>query len=208
MSNAVLGQGPAARYRHDHPPIRNVNQIQQQRMTLGQRVADRVAATVGSWPFIIVQTTLLFSWIAFNVWLVVMERRNPGFLRAWDPYPFILLNLVLSFQAAYTGPVVMMSQNRQAERDRLVAQSDYEVNQKAETEIQVVMEHLAHQDQLILDATARIEALRQDPAVGAVAQRVEEILRRLEANDRRTLAVMEKLEARDPRPRGGPGKSA
>ena len=120
--------------------------------------------------------------------------------------PFILLNLVLSFQAAYTGPVVMMSQNRQAERDRLVAQSDYEVNQKAETEIQVVMEHLAHQDQLILDATARIEALRQDPAVGAVAQRVEEILRRLEANDRRTLAVMEKLEARDPR--GGPGKSA
>ena len=195
MSNAVPGQGPAARYRHDHPPIRNVNQIQQQRMTLGQRVADRVAATVGSWPFIIVQTTLLFSWIAFNVWLVVMERRHPGFLRAWDPYPFILLNLVLSFQAAYTGPVVMMSQNRQAERDRLMAQSDFEVNQKAETEIQVMMEHLAHKDQLILDATARIEALRQDPAVGAVAQKVEEILRRLEANDRRTLAVMQKLGA-------------
>jgi len=124
-----------------------------------------------------------------------MERRHPGFLRAWDPYPFILLNLVLSFQAAYTGPVVMMSQNRQAERDRLMAQSDFEVNQKAETEIQVVMEHLAHQDQLILDATARIEALRQDPAVGAVAQKVEEILRRLEANDRRTLAVMQKLGA-------------
>jgi len=164
-------------------------------MTLGQRVADRVASTVGSWPFIIVQTTLLFSWIAFNVWLVVMERRHPGFLRAWDPYPFILLNLVLSFQAAYTGPVVMMSQNRQAERDRLMAQSDFEVNQKAETEIQVMMEHLAHKDQLILDATARIEALRQDPAVGAVAQKVEEILRRLEANDRRTLAVMQKLGA-------------
>ena len=102
---------------------------------------------------------------------------------------------MLSFQAAYTGPVVMMSQNRQAERDRLMAQSDFEVNQKAETEIQVVMEHLAHQDQLILDATARIEALRQDPAVGAVAQKVEEILRRLEANDRHTLAVMQKLGA-------------
>jgi uncharacterized membrane protein len=135
--------------------------------------------------------------MAFNVWLVVMERTHPGFLRAWDPYPFILLNLVLSFQAAYTGPVVMMSQNRQAERDRLMAQSDFEVNQTAEKEIQVVMEHLAHQDQLILDATARIEGLRQDPAVGAVAQKVEEILRRLEANDRRTLALMVKLGARE-----------
>src|SRR5439155_13786463 len=194
-SSQALPQGPAGQWRHEHPPIRNVNELMAAKMTVGQRIADRVAAMVGSWPFMIVQSLMLLAWMVVNVWLIVMAHSHPGFLRAWDPYPFILLNLVLSFQAAYTGPVVMMSQNSQAEKDRLVAQSDYEVNQKAETEIQVVMEHLAHQDQLILDATARIEALRQDPAVGAVAQKVEEILRRLEASDRRTLAVMQKLGA-------------
>lgn len=197
MSNATPAQGPAARYHHDRQPLRNVNELHDARMGLGQRVADRVAATVGSWPFIIVQSMLLGAWLAFNVWVAVNERLHPGFLKAWDPYPFILLNLILSFQAAYTGPVVMMSQNRQSEKDRLMAQNDFEVNQKAEREIEVVMEHLAHQDQLILEATSRIEALRQDPAVGAVAQRVEEILRRVEGNDRRIIALMEKVGARD-----------
>ena len=198
MSNAPPEQGPAARYRHErHQPLRNVNELHDAQLSLGQRIADRVAATVGSWPFIIVQSLMLCGWLAFNVWLVVNERLHPGSLKAWDPYPFILLNLILSFQAAYTGPVVMMSQNRQSEKDRLMAQNDCDVNEKAEKEIEIVMEHLAHQDQLILDATSRIEALRQDPAVGAVAQRVEEILRRLEENDRRIVALMEKVGARD-----------
>ncbi|HJU17565.1 MAG TPA: DUF1003 domain-containing protein [Stellaceae bacterium] len=76
---------------------------------LGDRVADRLAATVGSWRFIIVQSILLGLWIAINV---------VGWIRAWDPYPFILLNLALSFQAAYTAPIIMMSQNRQAAIDR------------------------------------------------------------------------------------------
>ena len=153
--------GPAARYRHDHPPVRNVNEVVSQTMTLGQRVADRVAVAVGSWPFIIVQSVLLCVWMAMNVYLVVMVRTQPGFLRAWDPYPFILLNLVLSFQAAYTGPVVMMSQNRQNEKDRLAAQNDYEINKKAEEEIEVILKHLVHQDKLILDATSRIEELQK-----------------------------------------------
>jgi uncharacterized membrane protein len=184
--------GPAAQYRHDHPPIRNVVVEHETARSLGQRVADRVAMVVGSWPFIIVQSVLLAVWMAVNAWLMVAASR-PGFLQAWDPYPFILLNLVLSFQAAYTGPVVMMSQNRQNEKDRLMAQSDFEVNRKAEEEIEVIMKHLAHQDRLILDATHRIEALRQDPAVAGLATRVEEILKRLDQNDRRILGVMAQM---------------
>jgi uncharacterized membrane protein len=184
--------GPAAHFAHDHPPVRDVNALAAAQ-SLGQRIADHVAALVGSWPFILVQSALLFGWLVANVWLAAMVATHPGFLKAWDPYPFILLNLLLSFQAAYTGPVVMMSQNRQAEKDRLAAQSDFEVNQKAELEIEVVMKHLAHQDRLILDATRRIEALRQDPAVGALATRVEEILRRVEQNDRRIVGLMAHL---------------
>jgi uncharacterized membrane protein len=186
--------GPAAQYRHDHPPIRNLTVEHETTRSAGQRIADGVAAVVGSWPFIIVQSALLAVWMAVNAWLMVMASR-PGFLHAWDPYPFILLNLVLSFQAAYTGPVVMMSQNRQNEKDRLMAQGDYEVNQTAEEEIKVIMKHLVHQDRLILDATHRIEALRQDPAVGGLATRVQEILEHLEKNDRRILGLMERIGA-------------
>jgi uncharacterized membrane protein len=156
-----MKKGPAAQYRHDHPPVRNINEVAAQSMTLGQRVADQVATAVGSWPFIIVQSLLLCVWMAINIYLAVMVRSHPGFLKSWDPYPFILLNLVLSFQAAYTGPVVMMSQNRQNEKDRLAAQNDYEVNKKAEEEIEVILKHLVHQDNLILEATSRIEELQK-----------------------------------------------
>ncbi len=150
--------GPAAEYRHDHPPVRNVNDLYAEKMTPGMRVADRVATVVGSWTFIIVQSLMLLAWMAVNVYLAVMISK-PGFLAAWDPYPFILLNLVLSFQAAYTGPVVMMSQNRQNEKDRLQAQHDFEINRKAEKEIEVLMRHLAYQDEIILAMQERIEDL-------------------------------------------------
>lgn len=96
------------------------------RRTPGERVADSVAATVGSWPFIIVQSVLLAAWIVANA--IVIGGWVAG--RPFDPYPFILLNLVLSFQAAYTGPVVMMSQNRQAAKDRDEAEHDYRVNEE------------------------------------------------------------------------------
>ncbi len=99
------------------------------RLTLGQHVADTVAAAVGSWRFIIVQSGLLAVWIVVNV---------VAFAHHWDPYPFILLNLLLSFQAAYTAPVIMMSQNRQAEIDRRQAAHDYRVNVKAELEIELL----------------------------------------------------------------------
>lgn len=151
--------GPAALYRHDHPPVLNVNEVCAEQMSLGQRVADRVATVVGGWPFIITQTCLLVVWMASNVYMVGHYKD-----KAFDPYPFILLNLVLSFQAAYTGPIVMMSQNRQNEKDRMTAQCDYDCNKKAEEEIRVVMEHLAHQDQLLGEILARLEAHPQAAA--------------------------------------------
>ncbi|PIU60760.1 MAG: hypothetical protein COS85_22890 [Armatimonadetes bacterium CG07_land_8_20_14_0_80_59_28] len=141
--------GPAARYQHPHRPPQNVNQVFEERLSPGGRIADRIAAVVGSWPFIIIQSAILGAWILTNLWLAVTMKAHPDSLKAWDPYPFILLNLVLSFQAAYTGPVVMMSQNRQANKDRLIAQEDYEINKKAEEELRIIMEHLTYQDAMV-----------------------------------------------------------
>jgi len=128
-------------FEHRHPPIKNVNEAFEKQLTLGQRTSDRVANIVGSWPFIIVQSLFLTVWIILNVAAVIHH---------WDPYPFILMNLVLSMQAAYTAPIIMMSQNRQAERDRLEAHNDYIINQKAEEEIRTVMDHLETQAEALM----------------------------------------------------------
>lgn len=103
-------------------------------LTFGERVADRVASFGGSWTFIFIFMSLLGVWMAFNT-LVLRHG-------AFDPYPYILLNLLLSCLAALQAPVIMMSQNRQAETDRLQAHNDYEVNVKAELEIMQVHEKL------------------------------------------------------------------
>src|SRR5579872_7508028 len=98
-------------------------------LTLGQRFADQIAAIMGSWPFIIAQSALLAVWIVLNV---------TAFVERWDPYPFILLNLALSFQAAYAAPFIMMAQNRQQDIDRKEAENDHRVNIKAELEIELL----------------------------------------------------------------------
>jgi uncharacterized membrane protein len=103
------------------------------RLTPGQRIADAVATVMGSWSFIIVQSAILFVWITANL---------VGAMRGWDPYPFILLNLALSFQAAYAAPVIMMSQNRQQDIDRKAAENDYRINVKAELEIELLHEKI------------------------------------------------------------------
>jgi uncharacterized membrane protein len=131
-----------APFRHEHPPVRDVNILEQERQTLGWRAADRVATIVGSWKFIIIQSLLLAGWATLNV---------TAWIRHWDPYPFILMNLFLSLQAAYTAPVIMMSQNRQAERDRIEAKNDYEVNRKAEEEIRAILDHLSAQNEALRD---------------------------------------------------------
>lgn len=104
--------------------------------TFGQRVSDRIAAFGGSWPFIGIAFFLLACWVVLNS--VLLARRGAAF----DPYPYILLNLILSMLAALQAPIIMMSQNRQAARDRLEATHDYEVNLKAELEIQSLHEKL------------------------------------------------------------------
>ncbi|HWP98008.1 MAG TPA: DUF1003 domain-containing protein [Syntrophomonadaceae bacterium] len=154
-----IEKGPAAFYTHSHPSVRNINEEFDKALTLGQRVADTVATVLGSWPFIIIQSLLICIWIGINVYLVYMIHTHPNYLKAWDPYPFILLNLVLSLQAAYTGPVVMMSQNRQNYKDRLAAQHDYEINVKAEEEIKVLMTHLCHQDEMTGELLRRLDRI-------------------------------------------------
>jgi len=139
--------------------IKNVNQVFQSQLTRGQKIADLVARIVGSWPFIIWQSILIIIWLNVNAYLVYMKITDPSYFEAWDPYPFILLNLVLSFQAAYTGPVVMMSQNRQSEKDRLMAEHDYQVNLKAEQEIKDIMKHLKLQDEATATILAKLEEL-------------------------------------------------
>jgi uncharacterized membrane protein len=122
----------------------------------GDRAADALTALVGSWRFILAQSALLAAWIVFNA---VSANRV-------DPYPFILLNLLLSFQAAYTAPIIMMSQNRQADIDRRRSIEDFEINRKAELEIETL-----HQ---------KIDLLREQE-LAALTAAVERLTRMLEA---------------------------
>jgi uncharacterized membrane protein len=101
--------------------------------TYGEYLADRIAAIVGSWRFILAQSAILVLWIVLNV---------VAWIQHWDPYPFILLNLVLSFQAAFTAPILMMAQNRQSDIDRQKAQLDYDVNLRAELDIEALHEKI------------------------------------------------------------------
>jgi len=119
--------------------------------TRGARIADAVAKTVGSWRFIIIQSTLLVIWVAVNL---------IGYIQHWDPYPFILLNLLLSTQAAYAAPIIMMSQNRQSEIDRRKAEHDYRINVKAELEIELLHNKIdALREQEILQLMTIIQRL-------------------------------------------------
>ena len=122
-------------------------------LTIGQKVADQVAATMGSWRFIIIQSAILCAWIGLNV---------TAYVQRWDPYPFILLNLALSFQAAYAAPFIMMSQNRQQEIDRKKAENDYSVNIKAELEIELLHQKIDElREKEILALTQAIAALSE-----------------------------------------------
>ena len=136
-------------FEHAHPPVRNVNEIEVEHLTVGQRAADRIAAIVGSWRFIIVQSAILSAWAWLN--LVAWSRH-------WDPYPFILMNLFLSLQAAYTAPMLMMSQNRLAARDRLEAHNDFEINRKAEEEVRAILDHLSAQDAALVKIVEALAA--------------------------------------------------
>jgi uncharacterized membrane protein len=136
--------------------VQDINEILEGQATTGERAADWVASAVGSWGFIIGQIALLVIWVILNV---------TAWVKHWDPYPFILMNLFLSMQAALTAPVIMMSQNRQSTRDRLEAQNDFLINQKAEEEIRVILEHLDAQNTAMVEIyriVAQLQENRQD----------------------------------------------
>ena len=113
--------------------IKTWHDLYQESLSFGQKLADKVANGMGSWTFIISQTIFVVLWMALN---------TVGFIYHWDVYPFILLNLLFSTQAAYAAPIIMMAQNRQNERDRMQAQKDYQTNTEAKMEIEALQQKL------------------------------------------------------------------
>jgi len=134
-----------------------------EKLTLGQRVADRIAYFGGSWTFILSFFGFIFLWIVLNIYLLRSE--------SFDAYPFILLNLILSCLASLQAPVIMMSQNRQEEKDRIRSKHDYQVNLKAELEIRMLHEKVDH---LILNQQQRLFEMQQ-----MQLEMLEEITQRL-----------------------------
>lgn len=117
---------------------RNINVEMEERATIGQRIADRVASFGGSWTFIIIYVSFLIGWMGFNTFVLVHYGRGENGAE-FDPYPYILLNLMLSMTAALQAPIIMMSQNRAAEKDRLAAEQDFKVNLKSELMLEELM---------------------------------------------------------------------
>ena len=129
---------------------RNINQEFESRMTLGDRLSDRLADFGGSWTFISIFMGVLIIWMGINTWILLAKP--------FDPYPYILLNLVLSCLAAIQAPVILMSQNRQEAKDRLRSEHDYQVNVKAEIEIRKLHEKLDH---LLMHQWQRLMEIQQ-----------------------------------------------
>jgi uncharacterized membrane protein len=125
---------------------------------------------MGSWRFIILQSIVLLAWIVLNI---------TAYIEHWDPYPFILLNLALSFQAAYAAPFIMMSQNRQQDIDRMAAENDYQINIKAELEIELLHQKIdqlretevARLTEAVSDLTALLKSARSEAAAQAASPR-------------------------------------
>lgn len=123
-------------------------------LSLGQRLADKIAVFGGSWTFIIFFFSFLLIWMGINVWTTISYGQNKTF----DPFPFILLNLILSCLAAIQAPIIMMSQNRQEQKDRLRSEHDYKVNLKAELEIRMLHEKIDH---LLIHQNRRLMEIQQ-----------------------------------------------
>ena len=137
---------------------RNINVEMEEKLTLGQRVADKVASFGGSWTFIIIYCAFLIAWMAFNTFFLIRYGHGENGAQ-FDPYPYILLNLMLSMTAALQAPIIMMSQNRAAEKDRLAAEQDFKVNLKSELMLEELMRKSRGRD----DAIERIVTLLKAP---------------------------------------------
>jgi uncharacterized membrane protein len=149
------------KHQHDHPPVRNLNGESDRRQRTAQEVADELGRFVGSWTFVLVQVALTTAWLALNV---VAQ------LGHWDPYPFLLLNLVVTFENALWASLILMALNRAAARERLRAQHDYEDQVKAEEETRMLMSHLESQDEVLLQVLHRLD--RTDRELRRLARRL------------------------------------
>lgn len=137
----------------------------EEKLTFGDKLADKIAGFGGSWTFIVVFFSLIFIWIASNIWWLANK--------SFDPYPFILLNLILSCLAAIQAPIIMMSQNRQEAKDRLRSEHDYKINLKAELEIQLLHKKIDH---LLIHQSKRLLEIQriQTEMMEAVLKRLPE----------------------------------
>jgi CRP/FNR family cyclic AMP-dependent transcriptional regulator len=137
---------------------RNINVQMEARATIGQRIADRVASFGGSWTFIIIYVSFLAAWMALNTFILVHYGHGEQGAQ-YDPYPYILLNLMLSMTAALQAPIIMMSQNRAAEKDRLAAEQDFQVNLKSELMLEELMRKGRGRDDQIEKIAAAVKEL-------------------------------------------------
>jgi uncharacterized membrane protein len=144
---------------------RNINVEMEERATFGQRVADRVASFGGSWTFIIIYVGFLLAWMSLNTFVLVHYGHGENGAQ-YDPYPYILLNLMLSMTAALQAPIIMMSQNRAAEKDRLAAEQDFKVNLKSELMLEELMRKSQGREAQISQLVELVKDLRS-PGKGA-----------------------------------------
>ena len=139
---------------------RNINAEMEAHSTIGQRIADKVASFGGSWTFIIIYVTFLVAWMGINTFVLVHYGRGEDGAQ-WDPYPYILLNLMLSMTAALQAPIIMMSQNRAAEKDRMAAEQDFKVNLKSELMLEELVRKQRERDAQIDEVNRALAALKR-----------------------------------------------
>ncbi len=140
---------------------RNVNAEMEAQSTIGQRVADKVASFGGSWTFIIIYVAFLATWMGVNTFVLVHYGRGENGAQ-WDPYPYILLNLMLSMTAALQAPIIMMSQNRAAEKDRLAAEQDFKVNLKSELMLEELIRKQRERDAQMEELNYTLATLKKN----------------------------------------------
>jgi uncharacterized membrane protein len=134
---------------HQHP----VNVMHHDEATFGEMLADKIASGIGSWTFLMVQTTAVIAWLVLNLY---------GFVHRWDPFPFILLNLLFSVQAAYTGPVLLLAGNRQAQKDRLTLEhAAYEADKADDQNVQI-LKAIEKNTEVTLQVLRHVESLVED----------------------------------------------
>lgn len=139
---------------------RNINVQMDENATIGQRVADRVASFGGSWTFIFIYSSCLLAWMIANTFILYYMHGDPQTGKQFDPYPYILLNLMLSMTAAMQAPIIMMSQNRSAEKDRLAAEQDFKVNLKSELMLEELIRKQRERDAQIDQLNSALAALK------------------------------------------------